>query len=184
MTTRRPSFGFPLLIASTALIVLVVALLAAAFNLSDMHGGATGSGGVVGTMHGPMMGGAVGAATPEGSGRAESVRLVIRSDEEHGRRGPEGAWHDAYLPASFAVDPGSTVTVTVLNYDEAEHTFTSMPLGLNVTVAAGSASGPKATTFTFQAPEGAGDYPWFCAVPCDPWAMAHIGYMRGYVRVA
>jgi hypothetical protein len=39
-------------------------------------------------------------------------------------------------------------------------------------------------TFTFTAPKKAGRYQWWCAVPCDPWAMAHDGYMRGYVTVS
>ncbi|MBS1844765.1 MAG: hypothetical protein JST53_10145 [Actinobacteria bacterium] len=182
--------GFPLMIASLALIISVGAMLAVAFRLNDMHSGAVGSGLPVhhsmmgGVPHGSMMGGAVGGPAREGSGKVDSIRLTIKSDEEHGRLGPEGAWHDAYLPASFTVEPGATVNVTVLNYDEGEHSFTSMPLGLDATIAAGSASHPKATTFTFQAPDRAGNYLWFCALPCDPWAMAHISYMRGYVRVA
>ncbi|MBS1892048.1 MAG: hypothetical protein JST59_12195 [Actinobacteria bacterium] len=190
--------GFPLVIASLALIIVVGAALAVAFMVNGMHNGTAGSGAPGGLAHrsmmggsppGSMMGGAshgsmMGGAVTEGSGKVDSIHLTIKSDEEHGRLGPEGTWHDAYLPASFTVEPGDTVNVTVQNYDEGEHTFTSMPLGLAATIAAGSASHPKTTTFTFQAPNRAGNYLWFCALPCDPWAMAHIGYMRGYVRVA
>jgi hypothetical protein len=37
--------------------------------------------------------------------------------------------------------------------------------------------------FTFKAPSQAGSYQWFCALPCDPWAMSHDGYMRGHITV-
>jgi hypothetical protein len=36
----------------------------------------------------------------------------------------------------------------------------------------------------FTAPAKAGSYIWYCKVPCDPWAMAHAGYMIGRVKVA
>jgi len=64
--------------------------------------------------------------------------VVVKSDEEHGRMGSDGNWHDAFLPADFSVKPGATVRVTVYNYDEGEHTFTAPGLGANVTIAAGS----------------------------------------------
>lgn len=119
---------------------------------------------------------------------AEAVKLTIKTDAEHGKKGPDGKWHDAFLPANFTVHPGAKVTVTVLNYDNGPHSFTSPALStgslINVNLAAGSATAPKATTFTFTAPTKPGKYLWWCAQPCDPWAMAHIGYMRGYVTVA
>ena len=73
--------------------------------------------------------------------------------------------------------------VTVYNYDEGEHTFTAPGLGTNVAIAPGSKSKPKVTIFTFHAPAKTGRYEWLCAIPCDPWAMNHDGYMRGYVSV-
>jgi len=47
----------------------------------------------------------------------------------------------------------------------------------------GSASAPSKTAITFTAPAKAGAYAWWCSVPCDPWSMAHSGYMRGVVTV-
>ncbi|MBS1676181.1 MAG: hypothetical protein JST08_02230 [Actinobacteria bacterium] len=201
-STRSPQpsrSGFTLMIASMALIFSVVAMLAVAFKLNDMHSSSGTfvprhaaemmNGGPVhgstngGYMHGSMMGGA-GAGPTTTEGPVQEVRIVVKSDEEHAKRGPEGTWHDAFLPANLTVRPGATVKVTVLNYDEGEHSFTSMPLGLNVNIAAGSAKNPKATTFTFHAPSRSGTYLWYCARPCDEWAMSHIGYMRGYVKVA
>jgi plastocyanin len=114
----------------------------------------------------------------------ERVSLTIKSDEEHAKKGPEGTWHDAYLPAEFTVKPGATVEVTVHNYDEATHTFTSTGLGTNQMIAAGSATKPATTTFTFKAPTKTGSYEWHCMMPCDPWAMSHTGFMKGAVTVA
>jgi plastocyanin len=185
--------GFTIFIATLALIFSIVATLAVAFKLNDMHSGSSGVTMMSGTGHhrsimggtqNSMMGGAGATGVGAAAGGAEEVNLIVKSDEEHARRGPEGTWHDAFLPADFSVDPGATVKVTILNYDEGEHSFTSPMLGLNVTVPAGTPSEPSSTTFTFQAPARTGSYMWFCAKPCDPWAMSHDGYMRGFVRVA
>jgi plastocyanin len=115
---------------------------------------------------------------------AENVKLVVKSDEQKAKKGPDGNWHDAFLPANFSVEAGDTVHVTVYNYDDMPHTFTSADLGVNEKIAAGSEEKPSETTFTFTAPQKSGSYEWFCALPCDPWAMNHIGYMRGRVTVA
>lgn len=191
--------GFAVLLATMALIFSVGAMLAVAFKLNDMHSGESGvtfMGGVAhhGVMSGAghhgatansMMGGTGSTGTSlSGGGETAEVNLVVKSDEEHAKRGPEGTWHDAFLPADFSVDPGATVKVTILNYDEGEHSFTAPMLGLNVTIAAGTPTEPTTTTFTFKAPAKTGNYMWFCAKPCDPWAMSHVGYMRGFVRVS
>lgn len=115
---------------------------------------------------------------------SKSIKLVVKSDEEHGKKGPDGKWHDAYLPADFSVQTGQKVTVTVYNYDEGQHSFTSSSLGVDQTIAGGSATHPSKTTFTFTAPSEAGEYEWFCDFPCDPWAMTHKGFMRGEVTVS
>jgi plastocyanin len=165
---RNPDRGFALFISTLALVISMGALLAVAFKLNDTNNSGTASM--------PM--------TSSTKAAVENVKLVVKSDEEHGKKGPEGTWHDAFLPADFSVKPGSVVHVTVYNYDEGEHSFTSSSLGTNVTIAAGSEAEPAVTTFTFRAPEEAGRYAWLCALPCDPWAMSHNGFMRGYVSVA
>jgi plastocyanin len=112
------------------------------------------------------------------------VKLTVKTDVEHGRRGPDGQWHDAFLPADFTVHAGATVTVTVENQDSGPHTFTSPSMNVNQIISGGgSASAPQQVTFTFTAPAKSGKYAWWCATPCDPWSMAHDGYMRGYVTV-
>ncbi len=124
------------------------------------------------------------AATAESAPAPETVKLVIKSDEEKGKKGSDGQWHDAFLPADFSVKAGATVQVTVYNYDDMPHSFTSPGLGTNAKIASGTEDKPSKTTFTFTAPDKAGSYEWLCAIPCDPWAMAHYGFMKGHVTVA
>jgi len=127
------------------------------------------------------------AATPVASTPAAppplAVTMAVKTDTEHGKRGTDGKWHDAILGGNLSVKAGQTVTVTVSNYDSAPHTYTSPSMGLNETIAAGSEKVPRVVKFTFKAPSTPGTYKWFCALPCDPWAMAHDGYMRGHVTV-
>lgn len=123
------------------------------------------------------------ASAAAGNGKSEALTVVMKSDDEHAKLGPDGNWHDAALPANFTIHAGDSVTITFLNYDTGPHSFTSPSLGTNEFIPAGSASAPSKTTLTFTAPSQAGQYLWFCTQPCDPWAMQHIGYMRGYVTV-
>lgn len=165
-------------------IVSVMAIILSAFALAASSSGNNAT---------PMMtGGTPALAANTGAlgstaaplAKPETVRLAVKADDEHGRLGPDGKWHDAFLPADFTVHAGAKVTVTVTNYDGGAHTFTSAALHLNAVISAGSMQHPRVTTFTFTAPKQAGRYAWWCAMPCDPWAMAHDGYMRGYVTVA
>jgi plastocyanin len=110
------------------------------------------------------------------------VDLTIKSDTEHGKKGADGKWHDAYLPAKFTIHSGQTVVVTIHNYDDAYHTFTAKRLGLNVVVRGGSATKPSVTTFTFRAGKP-GTYLWHCLANCDGWAMDRVGFMAGRVTV-
>jgi plastocyanin len=122
------------------------------------------------------------AAAATGTQAAEQVTLIVKSDTEHAKKGPDGAWHDAFLPARMAVKAGSAVTLTIRNYDVAAHSFLAPKLGLNVMLAAGSAAHPSVTTFTFTPPRK-GTFTWTCAMNCDPFAMTHVGYMRGRITV-
>ena len=135
-----------------------------------------------------MMGQGYGTRIRPTALKTEAVKLVIKADTEHGKMGADGKWHDAFLPANFTVHAGDRVVVTVRNFDTMPHSFTSSSLSssqlINQTIPAGSAGSPTTTTFTFIAPSSPGKYSWWCALPCDPWAMAHVGFMRGYVTVA
>lgn len=125
------------------------------------------------------------AAAPAAPGVApQYVSMAFRSDTEHGKRGPDGKWHDAATPANFTVHAGAMVTVMAMNYDTSPHSFTASDLGIDVLIpAAGSPSSPAMVTFKFHAPSKPGRYLWHCKLPCDPFAMVHIGYMLGYVTV-
>lgn len=120
-------------------------------------------------------------ATTRGS---QTVILNVKSDAEHGKLGPGGTWHDAFLPANFTVRAGETVTVTIYNYDDMPHSFTSQSLGVNQVIAGGTPNRPTKIAFAFVAPSKTGRYLWWCALPCDPYSMATIGFMRGYVTVS
>ena len=195
-----------LLLAGSLAGALAVAGVAVAVPLIHSSAGTPGgyTGGAVNGGYGTMMGGGYGTmmggggygpaptpgsetsnppagAAPHGS---QAVTLRVKSDTEHGKLGPDGSWHDAFLPAGFTVRAGESVTVTVYNYDDMPHSFTSQALGVNQTILGGSASAPSKTTFTFTAPSQPGNYLWWCALPCDPYSMSTIGFMRGYVTVS
>ncbi len=112
-----------------------------------------------------------------------SVKMTVKSDTQHARKGPDGQWHDAILGGNLTVKAGQAVTVTVSNYDDAPHSYTAPDLNLNVKLPGAKGNTPGTVKFTFKAPAKAGTYQWFCAYPCDPWAMAHDGFMRGHVTV-
>jgi plastocyanin len=153
----------------------MAALLGVAFNKENGSSpAATAASGLAPSM------GAMGTA---GAAPVETMKLVVKSDEEKGKMGPDGNWHDAFLPADFSIKAGATVQVTVYNYDDMPHTFTAPGLGVNAQIPGGSEDKPGEVTFTIHAPDEAGSYGWYCAAPCDPWAMSHMGYMKGRVRV-
>ena len=175
---KRRDLGFTELAAVVAVLLSMASLLAVAFKLDNSGGEQIATAAM--PMRGGVMNGIPGnVAAPSG----ESVKLTIKSDEEEGKKGSDGNWHDAFLPADFSVGVGETVRVTVYNYDDMPHSFTAAQLGANVTIPGGSEDKPSVTTFTFKAPQKAGSYEWYCAIPCDPWAMSHDGFMRGHVTV-
>jgi FtsP/CotA-like multicopper oxidase with cupredoxin domain len=197
------------MLAGTALIfsvaALAVALIRTGGNSSSSNGTATPS-----------------AVTPASAGSAaagsgplntalpiKNVKLTIKADA---KPGSDGKTHDAFFPTTnLSAKAGQRVRVTIYNYDDMPHSFTSpglakgaaipageqqmqgtpqdikvMPapgVGIDKMVPAGSDKGPSKTIITFTAPAKAGSYIWYCKVPCDPWAMSHIGYMVGRVKV-
>jgi plastocyanin len=161
-------------------LLSVMAIIMSVFALAASNSGTTA---IASPLTATAGGGALGDAAAPLS-RPQTIKVAVKADDEHGRLGPDGKWHDAFLPADFKVHPGAKVTVTVENHDGGAHTFTSPSLRVNAAIPAGSMSHPHQTTFTFTAPNKAGRYAWWCAIPCDPWAMSHDGYMRGYVTVA
>lgn len=176
---KNSNGGFALFVAAIALMIAFAALITAL----KTNGGSQADAQSALVAQKPSMK-MSGSGSMDGGSSVKEVSLSIKSDEEHAKKGPEGTWHDAYLPAAFTVPAGATVRVTVHNYDEAQHTFTDPGLGVEQMIAAGSASEPSTTTFTFTAPSKKGSYEWHCMMPCDPWAMSHLGFMKGMVTVA
>ena len=56
-------------------------------------------------------------------------------------------------------------------------------VGVDKMIPPASGKTPSKTVISFVAPAKAGAYIWYCKMPCDPWAMAHVGYMVGRVKV-
>jgi plastocyanin len=114
-------------------------------------------------------------------------------------KGPDGKAHDTIVPSNFVVKAGVRVKVTVINYDEAQHSITAPGLKLDLLIKGGKenkATGvvtPVTSTFTFTANKK-GVYRWYCKIPCDHkanlWAMGpgfggpgKEGFMAGYIVV-
>jgi len=125
-------------------------------------------------------------ATPASSSAPpppKAIKMIVKTDAQHAKKGSDGKWHDAILGGNMTVRAGQTVNVTVSNYDTAPHSYTAPSLGLNETIGAGTDKVAHTMKFTFKAPSQPGTYQWWCSLPCDPWAMSHDGYMRGHVTV-
>lgn len=109
-----------------------------------------------------------------------TVTLKVDPPPLGGMYGSDGQVHDNFSPAYFAVPAGKTVHVTVYNYDDMWHTFTSPVLGVNVWINPGG-DHPSKTTFSFTAPK-TGYYWWLCDIPCDSYSMNSGGYMQGEIH--
>jgi hypothetical protein len=179
--SRRQWMLLGMALSSTlSVLALIVSLFALAGNGNHTVTTAAATAGGAGAMAGmPGMGASSGSTGVP----AQTLTMAFKSDTEHGRKGPDGQWHDAALPAMLTVRAGAHVTVTLYNYDTSPHSFTSPTLGTDTVVPGGSATAPHKATVSFTAPSAPGKYLWYCSQPCDPFAMSHIGYMEGYVTV-
>jgi hypothetical protein len=93
------------------------------------------------------------------------------------KRGPEGEKHDAFTTTEFAVRAGQPQELRIDNTDDVPHSITAPEAGVNIVVKPGTHS----YTLLVRQP---GRFLWFCAFPCDEWAMQHPGYMSGYITVS
>ncbi len=187
------AMGLTALVAILALVVSVVALASNSKGTTIVPQAAAAA---------PA---AASAAVP-----AKSVKLTIRADS---KPGADGKKHDAFLPGTdLTAKPGQTLRFTIYNYDDMPHSFTSpklaagaaipagmrqmqgtpqdlttMPapgIGVDQNIPAGTDKAPSKTTFVIKVPKTAGSYVWYCKLPCDDFAMAHDGFMRGVLKVA
>jgi len=114
---------------------------------------------------------------------------------EAGLVGSDGNKHDTFYALSdTTVTVGQQVTISVANYDDQPHSFTSPELGLDIQLPpAKGENDPTIVTYTFT-PKKAGVFRWFCAIPCDAdtngWAMTagpkgvgQDNFLAGYITV-
>jgi len=125
---------------------------------------------------------AAGTASAKPSNSTRTLTILVKSDDEHAKKGPDGKWHDAFLPANPVLKAGQKTRITFVNYDGGAHSLVAPGLNLNVKIPAAKGSTPGRVAVTLTAGK-AGSYDWWCGSPCDPWAMTHNGYMRGSIRV-
>jgi uncharacterized cupredoxin-like copper-binding protein len=194
------------LIASGVALLLALVAIVIAVNADNKTPAASSAAGMAGAMSSAGSGGSAAASS---AAPTKSIVLAMKPDA---KLGSDGNKHDALVPrADLTVKAGQTVRLTISNYDDMPHSFTSpglaqgaaippgmqqmqgtaqdlkvMPMagmGVNKDIPGAVNGHPAKVTFTFTAPSKPGTYLWYCRLPCDPWAMAHDGYMRGHVTV-
>ncbi len=131
-------------------------------------------------------------ATVSHTAKYADITLVVQGDST---LGPDGQLHDTFAPCNFTVYVGQIVNLTVVNYDNGQHSFTSPTLNVNFQIPGSQVNGvPSVSQFQFTETQS-GVYRWWCTVPCDTdsggWAMTtgsdgqpdQIGFMGGFVTV-
>jgi hypothetical protein len=91
--------------------------------------------------------------------------------------GADGKLHDAFSVTNFYAHAGHPVKLVINNTDDVAHSIVSPDAGVSITVK------PGTHTYTLLVRK-AGRFQWFCMMPCDPYSMAHDGYMRGYITAS
>jgi hypothetical protein len=102
---------------------------------------------------------------------AKVINLEVIAE---GKKGPESKMHDDFTVTEFHVTVGQPVTLRIDNTDTVPHSITSPEAGVNIVAEPGTHG------YTLLVNQ-AGKFEWHCVFPCDPWSMAHIGYMRGTI---
>jgi hypothetical protein len=91
--------------------------------------------------------------------------------------GADGKLHDAFSVTNFYVHAGQAIKLVINNTDDAVHSIVAPGAGVSITVK------PGTHTYTLLVRK-AGRFEWFCGMPCDPYSMAHDGYMRGFITAS
>jgi heme/copper-type cytochrome/quinol oxidase subunit 2 len=138
-------------------------------------------------------GGSIGSSTKSLPPVTLNFKVVA---PEEGLVGSDGNKHDTFfLLNPQTVRVGQAVTISIANYDDMPHSWTSPELSINLMIPPAPSEGtPSLTTYTFT-PTKAGTFRWFCAVPCDTdtngWAMQastkgpdQDNYMAGYLTIS
>jgi plastocyanin len=93
------------------------------------------------------------------------------------KKGPDGKLHDAFSVTTFKLAAGKAITLRITNFDNVPHSITSPQAGVDIVAQ------PGTHDYTLMVSK-AGTYKWFCRFGCDPWSMAHLGYMTGKIVVS
>ncbi|HEX8975922.1 MAG TPA: hypothetical protein VF781_05360 [Solirubrobacteraceae bacterium] len=88
--------------------------------------------------------------------------------------GPDGKLHDAFTVTNFQVHAGQPIKLVINNADSVPHSINSPTAGVNIVAKPGVHSYSLVVSRT-------GSFEWYCMMPCDPFSMATVGYMRGYI---
>lgn len=153
--------------------VAIVALAVASLGITAC-GGSTGSAAPAAAAAAPAAVNTSGDTSSYGT-NAITVNVIPGSIT---MSGVDSQMHDAIMPSSWVVKAGKTFTLTAINYDGGPHTITSPTLGLSFVIKAGVENAttkvvtPTTSTITFTAAK-AGDFHWYCALPCD--GPTHLG---------
>jgi len=91
--------------------------------------------------------------------------------------GPDGKLHDAFSVTNFYVHVGQPVKLVINNTDTVPHSINASAVGVKIIAK------PGTHTYTLLVRK-AGRFQWMCMMPCDPYSMAHDGYMRGYITAS
>ena len=65
-------------------------------------------------------------ATASNTPKTADITLVVQGDV---KLGPDGLMHDAFTPCNFTVYTDQEVNLTVINYDDGEHSLLAQPWG-------------------------------------------------------
>jgi plastocyanin len=112
--------------------------------------------------------------TPSAGTAGPPAKIIEVKVVAEGKKGPDGKLHDDFTVTEFHVTVGQPVTLRIDNTDTVPHSITSPEAGVNIVASPGT----HGYTLLVTKP---GRFEWHCMFPCDPWSMAHIGYMRGFI---
>ncbi|MFZ0386315.1 MAG: cupredoxin domain-containing protein [Solirubrobacteraceae bacterium] len=109
---------------------------------------------------------------------APAVRPTVYLTVSPGvKPGADGKLHDAFSVTNFYVHAGQPIKLVINNTDSAAHSIVAPGAGVSIMVK------PGTHTYTLLVRK-AGRFQWFCGMPCDPYSMAHDGYMRGFITAS
>ena len=111
------------------------------------------------------------------SGTTQIKPVVYLSISPGVKPGSDGKVHDAFSVTDFQARVGQPVKLVINNTDDVPHSINAPNAGVNIIAK------PGTHTYTLLVHK-AGRFEWSCIMPCDPYSMAHLGYMRGYITAS